>query len=230
MKYTQKQVEDIFSKNGCKLVGKYLGALKPVKFICSCGNFSKITLANLSQGQRCMKCAIKKRSNYKRISQNKVEQVFEDNNCKLLDIYINNRTLMSFQCKCGDISKIRFDHFKNGQRCRNCGFEKLRGKNNPNYNHSLSVEERRDSRKYLEYNNWRECVHKKYNFTCQSCRIRGGKLVAHHIESYSENKDLRLDVNNGITLCYKCHNNFHCEYRFKNNNLNQLNKFLKGGS
>ena len=30
-------------------------------------------------------------------------------------------------------------------------------------------------------------------------------LNVHHIERYADNKELRTDINNGITLCYDCH-------------------------
>jgi len=34
-------------------------------------------------------------------------------------------------------------------------------------------------------------------------------LHAHHIKAYKDNPELRLDVNNGITLCGSCHRNWH---------------------
>ena len=34
-------------------------------------------------------------------------------------------------------------------------------------------------------------------------------LHAHHIESFKDNEKLRYDVNNGITLCGKCHREYH---------------------
>ena len=62
-------------------------------------------------------------------------------------------------------------------------------------------------------------VHKKYNYTCQICGKRGGKLQADHNEPYlllfkKHNIDtyekaiacIELwNVNNGKTLCVKCH-------------------------
>lgn len=52
---------------------------------------------------------------------------------------------------------------------------------------------------------WREAVFSRDNWTCQECGVRGGRLQAHHIEGFFEAPDKRWDVNNGITLCIKCH-------------------------
>lgn len=57
----------------------------------------------------------------------------------------------------------------------------------------------------LEYKLWREAVWKRDNWTCQFCAKRGGKLEAHHIFSFAQYPQFRLTINNGITLCQKCH-------------------------
>lgn len=59
-----------------------------------------------------------------------------------------------------------------------------------------------------ESRNWRLSVFERDKYTCQMprCNKSGCILNAHHIEKYSENKEKRLDINNGITLCFDCHN------------------------
>ncbi len=52
---------------------------------------------------------------------------------------------------------------------------------------------------------WTRAIFERDDFTCQACGIRGGKLNAHHILSYSEFPHLRWNLNNGITLCVPCH-------------------------
>ena len=60
-------------------------------------------------------------------------------------------------------------------------------------------------RKSIEYKLWRTKVFERDNYTCQVCNIKGGKLNADHIKPFCLFPELRLDVNNGRTLCETCH-------------------------
>lgn len=102
------------------------------------------------------------------------------------------------------------------------------GENNSNWNFNLSDEERLDTRRYPEYYKWRSEVYERDDYTCQCCASnKSGSLIAHHIYNYSEHKKLRVNVDNGITLCKHCHLEFHKENGFKNNDLPQLDSFIK---
>ncbi len=135
---------------------------------------------------------------------------------------------MKYKCICGNPNcKISFSSFKRGARCKKCAAKRNSGKNNPRYNPNLTDEERNRNRNSPEDNKWRKDVYKKNYWTCQHCFKKGGKLVAHHLESYDVNIDLRLVVSNGITLCEKHHIEFHKKYGYGYNNREQFEDFLK---
>ena len=64
-------------------------------------------------------------------------------------------------------------------------------------------------RNYQDYSEWRTKVFERDDYTCQKCGQRGGQLNAHHKKPFSKYPDLRTDLNNGITLCVKCHRETH---------------------
>lgn len=55
-----------------------------------------------------------------------------------------------------------------------------------------------------QYKKWRLAVYRRDKFKCKRCSSKRG-LQAHHIRSWAEAPDLRFVVDNGITLCKKCH-------------------------
>ena len=224
-----EEVKDIFESNNCKLLSKnYKNSGELLDYICSCGSRSKIRLNNFSQGQRCKKCGIKKLAEEKRFSCEKVKDIFESNNCKLLSKnYKNSGELLDYRCSCGSLAKVSLDRFSRGQRCKRCGIEKKSGKNHFNYNPNLTDEDRIIKRSYPAYKKWRKNVYTRDKGICRKCERRKKKINAHHIEGYAENRELRTFVPNGVTWCRDCHIEFHKIYGNKNNNRKQYNKFMK---
>jgi 5-methylcytosine-specific restriction endonuclease McrA len=64
-------------------------------------------------------------------------------------------------------------------------------------------------RQGIETRLWREAVFSRDGWTCQECGKRGGILNAHHIKSFAYFPELRFSIDNGRTLCKKCHTGAH---------------------
>ena len=80
-------------------------------------------------------------------------------------------------------------------------------------------------RNSLEIKLWRKANMERDNFTCQKCLIVGGKLQVHHLNNFADFPELRTSIENGITLCGKCHLEFHKIYGVKNNTKKQIYSF-----
>lgn len=70
----------------------------------------------------------------------------------------------------------------------------------------LNANNRNSKRYYL----WQLNVFEKDNYCCQRCGINK-ELCAHHVIKWNDNKDLRFEVTNGLTLCRACHIVVHAE-------------------
>lgn len=231
---TYEIVRKAFDDEGCTLVStEYVKKKDKLDYICSCGNKAKISFDKFDQGQRCPKCKINKISTKQRHSFEYVKNFFASKGCELLsETYQGNKQKLAYRCDCGNKSLITFAKFQAGQRCSYCKPIKLSewqiGKKSRNYDHSKTDEERIRDRKYPEYIEWRRKVYARDNYSCQCCGEKGGKLNAHHIESYSKNPHLRTDVNNGVTLCEPCHKRYHADFDRNDADEGSFIEFMSG--
>lgn len=81
---------------------------------------------------------------------------------------------------------------------------KLTGNKHPQWKGGITPLNQR-IRGSVKYKQWRDEVFKRDDYTCQSCGKRGGDMNADHILPFFAFPKLRLDVNNGRTLCVECH-------------------------
>ena len=91
-------------------------------------------------------------------------------------------------------------------RAKLCAIHKdQRGPLNPYWKGGISPENDR-IRNSPEYAVWRTAVFERDHFTCQDCGDNtGGNLEAHHMKPFATYRELRFVVDNGKTLCLKCH-------------------------
>lgn len=121
-----------------------------------------------------------------------------------------------YTCDCGHVGSTRRSNVIAKNPTVSCGCyakEVLKaqcGENHYNWNPNLTNEERTANRRSKKDKQWRKIIYERDQYTCQVCGDnRGGNLEAHHLYSYTAYPEHRIDVNNGITLCIKCHEDFH---------------------
>lgn len=75
------------------------------------------------------------------------------------------------------------------------------------YNHNWKWWITKDNQKFRNsywYKKWRLSIISRDYFECTKCKWNSD-LQAHHVNDFANHKDQRLDVDNWVTLCKKCH-------------------------
>ena len=98
------------------------------------------------------------------------------------------------------------------------------GEKHPLYNPN---KEHDDIRKTPEYTITKLNVHERDKYTCVSCGKKIYDPVFHHLYSINTHKELACKIDNGVTLCKKCHKDFHDIYGYGNNTPAQFIDFIK---
>ena len=191
----------------------------PVRYVALCGHENTSDYAHFigqHAGRVCSKCS---RSVVYQIDY--VREVFENANCELIETeYKNSKTPMRYIAECGHEAVTTFDTFINcsaaSHRCRKC--------QKHTYHENPSDRNRTASKV------WRKEVYDKDGFECVRCGKHGGELNAHHLEAYDTCVEKRFEVSNGVTLCPRCHKEFHSRYGFGGNTRNQFLEWLQGNT
>lgn len=137
------------------------------------------------------------------------------------------------KCDCGNpnLKSVHMSHLKKGETT-SCGcVHDKPGDRNPNWKGGRT-REAQSARSSKEYKKWCSEVYRKDWYTCQCCgESKDIAKNAHHIKSFAKHKDTRYDIQNGITMCSKCHyssveGSFHNIYGTNNNTPEQLEEYI----
>ena len=96
-------------------------------------------------------------------------------------------------------------------QCKNIYLARLNGPDHWNYKGEKAGNRQRQ-RNWAVYKEWRLLVLAQDNYTCKKCAVMGGRLTAHHLNSFAAHEQERYDLSNGVTLCWRCHWDFHRKY------------------
>lgn len=112
--------------------------------------------------------------------------------------------------------------------CVDCASKILNsGENHYLWDFQKTTEERILKRQSIDgYPDFIKNVLKRDEYTCQCCGVVGTRLNVHHLNSYDWFVDGRTDCENAITLCERCHKNFHLLYGRGKNTKEQFEEWI----
>ena len=197
-------------------------------YICpKCGYKGKTSLRSLNG---CVGCGIQKNTVKQKLGMKKIKEEYKKYNLIVVETYYKNTSQpIAFICEKHPGKGIQYVSYnklkeKKFKGCVYCSYELRRKKELPKWHRERNQDKLKQ---------WRESVFERDNYTCQKCGdSSGGSLQSHHIENYLTSEKGRFDVNNGITLCKRCHDpaikgSFHNIYGTYQNNKKQLQEFLQ---
>jgi hypothetical protein len=203
---------------------------KKVWWVCSKGHEWEAVVHSRSKGYGCPYCSGRKVCKDNCLSTTHPELIKEWDYTKnniLTPQNVNHGSgkKVWWICSKGHEWETSLCYRSRGNGCPKCSIENNSGTNHYNYNPNLTNKEREDRRLLPEIIVWRKSIYKRDNYICQICHHKGGSLNAHHLMNYDKYVELRFDIDNGITLCKKCHNSFHKTYGRKNNTKKQFEEY-----
>lgn len=208
-------------------------------WLCECQCENKILrevkenslLTGISKSCGCINKEKQKEKNQKRFN-DYVGMVFgELTVMALLEKSKDGKIPYRCKCNCGNFRDVYLKELKN-KNITHCADIKhkhiLKGEEHPNWNPSLTHEDRQNSlhrTKNPKVREWRNKILSKNQYRCQLSGRGGCYLEVHHLYSWHSNPSLRFDLNNGVPLREDLHKLFHKIYGQKNNTAAQFEEF-----
>lgn len=213
----------------------YINDRSKIKIKCNkCKNIFEQSVNAHLRGQGCRICStfkitFKNRERFKEFFIKRAREIHGEKYDYSEIEYLGKKIAIKIFCKkCQKyFNQVPANHL-NKSGCIRCG-KCRRGPENPCWKSDIPLEDRinkRGSVRNLQYEEWRNLVYKRDNYICQITGLRG-KMEAHHIFSWNKYRDLRFDINNGITIIKEIHKLFHIIYGRGNNTKEQFEEFTK---
>lgn len=200
----------------------YCGCVKSIRYSTYIHNF----LLKNNNKYGCLHCSSKINNNLEFEYIKSLVESIGKGYVLVSKVYLRNDLPLEIKCNKNHIYLTTYNSIRQGCKCPICNKKRWIGENNPKYNPNLSDEERIDNRDTLENVVWRRAVFEKNDFTCQRCGTKGDSLQAHHLNGYNWCLEGRFDINNGITLCKKCHTDFHNKNGYGDNTIEQFQDYI----
>lgn len=205
-----------------KRVGHHKNGHTKIELLCPNNHQVFLRIDHIKAGVGCRVC-----SGLEQLNNSEIDNRLDKGWIRLSD-YVNSQTHLELICPKGHVVRIKWANYQQGKRCAKCFKEINKGSTHPSWKAWLTdaIRERR-ARKNLNYKEWRVGVYKRDNYQCQVCGHKSKNLHAHHLRSFHNHTDLRYEISNGVTLCDRCHIEFHRRYGKENNTPEQFQEFRK---
>lgn len=200
---------------------------------CSCGNIINTRHGSLQSGRTkscgCLRKEITSKKNKKDLVGQKFNRL-----TVIKEVGISGRGSILWEClcDCGNIINVAASSLQSGNT-KSCGCLQVQKATatltevNSKRGNIGATPLNKHIRSLLQYKIWRGSIFKRDFFRCCICNKVGGNLHAHHIKSFASikarynittledaiNCNELWDINNGVTLCARCHYNLHKEIK-----------------
>ena len=162
---------------------------------------------------------------------------------KPTDKRVQRRVVWLCKCDCGNEVEVLSHSLKSGNT-KSCGcLAKAK--------QAIAEKAKRaEVVRVMSYAEWEKAVFERDEHTCRACGVKAEHrtmsgtlpadiappklaewlsidMVAHHLTSFDNNPQFRTRVDNGVTLCKKCDDDYHHCYGYQNNTQRQFQRWLR---
>ena len=124
----RKRISELSDDKVILLSEEYINNKQPLDLRCSCGNIFQRDFEHINRGQiLCQNCSKKIVSENYRLSLDYIKDKIKESGCEYISgDYVNNKSLLTIRCKCGNIFQKSWAKFSSGQdHCPDCGKKNL---------------------------------------------------------------------------------------------------------